>query len=314
MSRPQKITIGTRGSALALVQANWVRDRLLGVHSDLEVELCIIKTKGDKILDVPLAKVGGKGLFVKEIEDAMLEGRIDLAVHSMKDVPTDLPEKLFIAVVPERQDFRDVLITRGGHGLELLPAGARVGTSSLRRQAQLKRLRPDLDLVNLRGNLDTRIRKLVSEDLGAIVVAAAGLARMNLLDKVSQFLEPEVMVPAIAQGALGLEARLGDQRVLERISFLHDRSSAVCVSAERSFLKRMEGGCQVPLGALARLSGDHLTLTGLVADPEGSRYFRDTLEGPARDAESLGQTLADELLNRGGRAIMDELNNAQNEL
>lgn len=307
MSRLQKITIGTRGSALALVQANWVRDHLLKRHARLEVELCIIKTKGDKILDVPLAKVGGKGLFVKEIEDAMLEGRVDLAVHSMKDVPTELPEGLFIAVVPERQDVRDVLITRGGGGLDLLPTGARVGTSSLRRQAQLKRLRPDLNVVTLRGNLDTRIKKLVSENLEAIVVAAAGLARMNLLDRASQFLEPEIMVPAIAQGALGLEARLGDQRVLERISFLHDEPSAVCVAAERAFLKRMEGGCQVPLGALARLAGDRLTLTGLVADPEGRRCFRDTREGPVRDAEILGLGLADDLLDRGGRAIMDEL-------
>ncbi len=303
----QKLIIGTRGSALAITQAVWIKDRLMERHPDLDVELMKIKTKGDKILDVPLAKVGGKGLFVKEIEDALLDGRADLAVHSMKDVPVELPPGLEIAVVPEREDYRDVLIARNGGALDSLPTGARVGTSSLRRRSQLLRRRPDLDVVSLRGNLDTRLRKLTSEGFDAIVVAAAGLSRMNLNSKDQQFLSPDIMVPAIGQGALGLEVRADDKAVKERIALLHHETTARCVAAERAFLKKMEGGCQVPLGALALLSGGRISLTGMVADPEGQRFYRDSIEGDVAEAEEIGTSLAEDLLARGGREIMAEL-------
>jgi hydroxymethylbilane synthase len=305
----QRIIIGTRGSALALVQARWVAAQLMNRHPELQVELNIIKTKGDKILDVPLAKVGGKGLFVKEIEDALLGGRADIAVHSMKDVPTVLPGGLFIAASPPREDYRDALITRTGGDFETLPPRARVGTSSLRRQAQLKHHRPDLRIFSLRGNIDTRLKKLETENLEAIVLAAAGLSRMNMTDRISQYFDPDIMLPAIAQGALGIEARINDDRVLSRIAFLHHQPTAVCVAAERAFLERMEGGCQVPLGALARLSPNErsLTLTGLVADPDGKRFLKDHRETRPDHAARTGRELADALLARGGAEIMAEL-------
>ncbi len=290
-----------------MVQANWVKDRLEERHPGLTVGLEIIKTKGDKILDVPLAKVGGKGLFVKEIEDALLEGRVDLAVHSMKDVPTVLPDGLFIAALPEREDCRDALITRSGGGLDSLPQGARVGTSSLRRQAQLLRLRPDLEILSLRGNLDTRLRKLDEENLDAIVLAAAGLKRMNLSGRASQFLEPEVMLPAIAQGALGIEARRDDREVLDLLSFIHHEPTAVCIDAERAFLITMEGGCQVPLAALARLEGGQVRLTGMVSDVQGKRCFLDTVTVPAEQAGQAGRDLARDLLGRGGAEVLAEV-------
>lgn len=307
MSR-RKLTIATRGSALALKQANWVKDKLQEEHSGLEVDLIIIKTKGDKILDVPLAKVGGKGLFVKEIEDAILDGRADLAVHSMKDVPTELPDGLFIAVTPEREDYRDALITVSGKGFKDLPENARIGTSSLRRQAQLKRLRPDFQIVSLRGNIDTRLKKLTTENMDAIVLASAGLNRMGMSDRISRLIEPETMIPAIAQGALGIEARKNDLEILDILAFLNHEKTALCVSAERAFLKTMEGGCQVPLGALARLDDGRLTLNGFVADPDGVRFFSDSVEGDEKNAKHIGASLAESLLGRGGREIMKELN------
>ena len=286
--RPDRIVIGTRGSALAVTQATWVADRLKERYDGLTVELLTIKTKGDKILDVPLAKVGGKGLFVKEIEDALLSGRADLAVHSMKDVPTELPTGLAIEVIPEREDCRDVLVSRSGADLEHLPPGAKVGTSSLRRQAQLLLLRPDLEIVSLRGNLDTRLRKLNDDRLDAIVVAAAGLIRMNLIHRATEFLDPGRFLPAIAQGALGIEVNTGNRSVLSAVEFLNHDPTAWCVSAERAFLKRMEGGCQVPLAALASLSGPELTLTGLVADTRGKRCYTDTLRAPVDRGRKAG--------------------------
>ena len=303
----QKIVIGTRGSALALTQAKWVGSRLMERHTDLDVVLEIIKTKGDKILDVPLAKVGGKGLFVKEIEDALSDGRVDLAVHSMKDVPSEQPEGLFIAVIPKREDHRDALVSRQKIPFSQLPQGARVGTSSLRRQSQLLKARPDLRVETLRGNLDTRLKKLESEKLDAIIVAAAGLKRMGLFDRATEFLSAEIMVPAVGQGALGLEVRDGDPDLLERISFLYHRPSALCVGAERAFLNKMGGGCQVPLGALARLDGDRLHMTAMVASPDGTRFFREAREARAAEAEKIGRELADELLARGGREILAEV-------
>jgi hydroxymethylbilane synthase len=302
----RKITIGTRGSQLALTQSNWVADQLRSAHPGLDVDLQIIKTKGDKILDVPLAKVGGKGLFVKEIEDALLDGRADIAVHSMKDVPTELPEGLFIACVPEREDVRDALISRTGAGLDDLPSGATVGTSSLRRRSQLLYARPDLNVVSLRGNLDTRIKKLETENLDAIVVAAAGLRRMGLVDRASQFIPPDLMVPAIGQGALGIEARQDDSETLALLRILHHPPTAVCVAAERAFLATMEGGCQVPLAALCTLSDDRVNVAGLVADPDGVRYFRGQHQGAAENSAEIGRALAQDLLDQGGRAVLEE--------
>jgi hydroxymethylbilane synthase len=302
----RKITIGTRGSQLALTQSNWVADQLRSAHPGLDVDLQIIKTKGDKILDVPLAKVGGKGLFVKEIEDALLDGRADIAVHSMKDVPTELPEGLFIACVPKREDVRDALISRTGAGLDDLPSGATVGTSSLRRRSQLLYARPDLNVVSLRGNLDTRIKKLETENLDAIVVAAAGLRRMGLADRASQFIPPDLMVPAIGQGALGIEARQDDSETLALLRILHHPPTAVCVAAERAFLATMEGGCQVPLAALCTLSDDRVNVAGLVADPDGVRYFRGQHQGAAENSAEIGRALAQDLLDQGGRAVLEE--------
>ncbi|MBW2062436.1 MAG: hydroxymethylbilane synthase [Deltaproteobacteria bacterium] len=300
------IKIATRGSALALVQANWVKSRLESQYPDLAVELEIIKTRGDRILDVSLAKIGGKGLFVKEIEEALMDGRADLAVHSMKDVPTELPAPLVMAAVTAREDFRDVLITRQQVGLDDLPRHARIGTSSLRRQAQLLHLRPDLTMAPLRGNVETRLKKLESENLDAVILAAAGLIRMNLIHRITQFLEPDFMLPAVGQGALGLEVRARDEALRQRISFLNHEPTAVCVKAERAFLRRLEGGCQVPVAALGLFEGKWMRLTGLVADAEGRRYFRHALTAEVSEAESLGQRLAQALLDRGAGEILAE--------
>jgi len=303
----QRIKIATRGSALALIQANRVKTNLEKQHPDLKIDLEIIKTKGDIILDVSLAKVGGKGLFVKEIEEALLDGRADLAVHSMKDVPIEIPSGLIMAAVAEREDFRDALIAKECSGLNDLPRHARVGTSSLRRQAQLLHLRPDLDIVPIRGNVDTRLKKLESENLNAIVLAAAGLNRMNLAGEVTQLLEPDIMLPAIGQGALGLETRIEDHAVREKIAFLNHEITGVCVKAERSFLRRLEGGCQVPIAALGSLEGERIHLTGLVADPEGRRYFRHSLTAEAGEAKALGITLAEALLEQGAGEVLAEV-------
>lgn len=301
------IKIGTRGSALALVQANWVKDKLSKQFPDLTIELEIIETTGDKILDVPLANVGGKGLFVKEIEEAVLDGRAHLAVHSIKDVPAEFPEGLGIVAVAEREDFRDVLVSRDGLKLDELPSGARIGTSSLRRRAQLLNRRPDLKIESIRGNVETRLSKIVTENLDGVILAAAGLNRLGLAHKITQHLEPGVMLPAIGQGALGLETRMDDKVVLDIISFLDHRDTAVCVKAERAFLERLEGGCQVPIAALGVLKKDRLQLTGLVADPDGRKCLRDRLEAEPEEAEELGKSLAEELLDRGADKILSSI-------
>lgn len=303
------IRIGTRGSLLALKQSEMVKGTLEGLWPGLQVELEIIKTTGDKIVDVPLAKVGGKGLFVKEIEDALLAHAVDLAVHSMKDVPSVLPDGLEVGIVPRREDPRDVLVTRKGEGLHDLPQGARVGSSSLRRAAQLKRLRPDLEILNLRGNLDTRLRKLGEGAFDAIVLAAAGLHRMGWQDRITVYLDPEEFVPAIGQGALGLETRTEDEEVRRLLSPLHDPDTASAVESERSFLKELEGGCQVPIGGYARLKGESVELSGLVASLDGREIFRGTRSAPRAQARLLGKTLAQELLKSGARRILDELYN-----
>ena len=306
MNEQTQLRIGTRGSALALWQAEWVKAQLLAAHEELAVELLVIKTTGDKILDVPLAKVGGKGLFVKEIEEALLEGKADLAVHSVKDMPAELPEGLHLAVMPPREDPRDALISRNGAGLEALPHGARVGTSSLRRAAQLLHLRPDLRIETLRGNVDTRLRKLESEGFDAIVLAAAGLKRMELNHVVSEYLEPERMLPAVGQGALGIETRTGDAFTNEVVASLAHPQTMTTVRAERAFLKRLEGGCQVPIGAHATMEGETLILTGMVADLEGVRLIRKELRGDAQQPEVVGERLAEVILESGGAEILAE--------
>ncbi len=303
----EKIKVGTRGSKLALAQTNWVIGKIRERYPTLEIETVIIKTKGDKITDVPLAKVGGKGLFVKEIEEALLRQEIDLAVHSMKDVPTELPEGLEIAIVPERESPYDVLISGNGKSLFDLEPGRKVGTSSLRRSAQIKAKRPDLKVENLRGNLDTRLRKLKEGLYDAIVVAEAGLLRLGLGNIPRQRLTPEVMLPAIGQGALAIEVRSEDEELKEALSFLHHPQTAVCVRAERAFLAALGGGCQVPLAAHATLEGETLRLEALIADPSGEAMFRGSLEGAVREAERLGQHLAEELLEKGGRRILEEV-------
>jgi len=304
------VVIGTRGSKLALWQAEWVRAALGQRFPGVDFELAIIKTEGDKILDVPLAKVGGKGLFVKEIEEALLQGRADLAVHSMKDMPSEVPARLAIGAVPERESPADALIARNGLTLGEIPAGGVVGTSSLRRAAQLRHLRPDLEIVPLRGNVETRVRKLESETLAAVVLAAAGLKRLGLEHRVSEYLNEERMLPAVGQGALCIEVREGDARIGPMVAALDHPATRTVVSGERAFLKRLQGGCQVPIAGHGRLDGAQFTLTGLVADLDGSTVIKHRLEGPAAAAERIGIELAETLLDRGAEEILRNLSDA----
>jgi hydroxymethylbilane synthase len=305
----RKLVIATRGSKLALWQARHIQSRLLEFGCP-KVDLLPLKTTGDKIQDVPLAKVGGKGLFVKEIEEAMLDGRADLAVHSMKDVPTEQPAGLVLGVVPERELPSDSLLSVHHDSLKQLPQGATVGTSSLRRQAQLLILRPDLCIESLRGNVDTRLRKLLEGQFEAIVMATAGLKRLGLAAPKQSVLGPPDFLPAIGQGALGIEYRADDAELAAFLAPLNHHASSVCVAAERGFLAGLEGGCQVPIAGYATLAGDTVTLEGLVADCEGRRVIRRGRSGPASSARELGLGLAAEVLAGGGKAILDELYNA----
>jgi hydroxymethylbilane synthase len=292
---------------LALTQSQWVAARIREQHPDAVVELVIIKTKGDIMQDVSLVQIGGKGLFIKEIEEALLRGDVDIAVHSMKDVPAELPEELEIAVTPPREDPRDVLISRNNRKLEEMPHGARIGTCSLRRGFQLRNRMPDLDIVPLRGNLDTRIRKLGTEDLAGVIVAAAGMRRMGWVAKISQFIPVEVMLPAVGQGVLGIETRRGDPSVLDAIAFLHDPVTWCEVGAERAFLQRLGGGCQLPIAAFAKKTGEEIAIGGLVGSVDGRVMIRHDMKGPASDFEVLGRELADHILAQGGRAILDQV-------
>jgi hydroxymethylbilane synthase len=309
MSNPHnrdEIRLGTRASLLALSQANWVKSRLEETHAGMKVDLVHIKTTGDK-LDVPLFEMGGKGLFVKEIEDALLRGAVDLAVHSAKDLPAFIPEGLALMAFPEREDPRDVLISRDGRRWSGIPAGGRVGTGSLRRKAQLVHLRPDLEIIPMRGNLDTRIKKLSTLKLDAIVLAAAGLRRLNWGDQISDYFEPEVLLPAIGQGVLAIEGRLGDERINRLVAPLNHIPTEASLMAERAFLRGLEGGCQVPIAGFARLESGRLSLTGLVAGVEGHRVIRGRVEGPAAKSEELGKQLAEELLAQGAGNILREV-------
>ncbi|MFH1674233.1 MAG: hydroxymethylbilane synthase [Pseudomonadota bacterium] len=307
MTLKRKIYIGTRSSALAIWQAEWVRDRLLASYPDLSIELVRIKTKGDKILDVPLAMVGGKGLFVKEIEEALLGKRIDLAVHSMKDMPAEIPTGLCIGAVPERETPWDVLISKDRITFKEMPEGAAIGTSSLRRGSQLKHIRPDIRLESLRGNLDTRIRKLETEDLDAIILAAAGVKRLGMEDRITEYLTEDIMLPAIGQGALGIEIREDNDFIREIVGGLNHPESKTVVFGERAFLNRLEGGCQIPIAAFGKINGREFELTGLVAEVDGSKVIRQSITGPPEESEALGVTLAERLLDAGAGEILAKI-------
>lgn len=303
----KKITIATRGSKLALWQAEHVKEQLLKRHGGLEIDLLVLKTKGDIILDVPLAKVGGKGLFVKEIEEALLDGRADLAVHSMKDVPMELPAGLTLGVVPPREDPSDILLSLAYGSIEELPENATVGTSSLRRQAQILALRPDLKVASLRGNVETRLRKLAEGQFAAIIMAAAGMKRLGLKTPKEKILDPAVFLPASGQGALGIEYAEARRDVADLLAFLDDPASRARVRAERAFLAALEGGCQTPIAAHATLRADGLFLDGLVADLTGTRIIRRQRLAPADRAAELGRELAEEVKAAGGAEILEEL-------
>jgi hydroxymethylbilane synthase len=324
--KKKKIIIGTRSSKLALWQAEFVKAELNRLYPDIEIELNKIKTTGDKILDVPLAQVGGKGLFVKEIEEALLGGKADIAVHSMKDVPTEFPEGLHLAVICEREDPRDAFISQMQNekckmkNFKSIPKGAKIGTSSLRRACQLLSLRPDLKIEQLRGNLETRLRKLDEGRFDAIILAAAGVKRLGLEKRITEILPFEISLPAIGQGAVGIECRIDDDFINKVIAPLNHLETAVCVKAERAFLKKLEGGCQVPIAAYARIGQrarsagqktniypSSLVLDGLVGSITGDRIIKGHIEGKTVDAEHLGVALAEDVLSQGAKEILDEV-------
>ena len=301
------IKIGTRASKLAIAQAQWVKSRITENYPDITVNVITITTKGDRIINKPLSTIGGKGLFVKEIETSLMKGDIDVAVHSLKDVPAELPDALCIGIFPEREDPHDVMLSKDNIQLKDLPKGSCIGTSSLRRAAQILHHRSDLKIVPLRGNLDTRIRKLHSTDIQAIVVAAAGLKRIGLGDTITQPLSFDYMVPAIGQGALGLEFRIDDEKTLDRLRFLDHYTTRVAVEAERSFLMELQGGCQVPIAGFAQLKDASLVLDGLVADLDGDTIVRDTVIGLPENAKELGARLANMLLDKGAGKILKKI-------
>jgi hydroxymethylbilane synthase len=300
----QRIRIATRKSPLALWQAEHVRDRLMYAHPGLEVELIGMSTQGDRMLDTPLAKVGGKGLFVKELEQSLLDGRADLAVHSMKDVPVELPPGLHLPVILVREESRDAYVSNKYIYFNDLPEHARLGTSSLRRQLQLQARRPDLEILSLRGNVGTRLKRLDDGDYDAIILAGAGLIRLGLADRITETLGVEVCLPAIGQGAIGIECRADDPAVNALVAVLDDPDTHTCVLAERALNTRLEGGCQVPIAAHAVLERGNIRLDALVGRPDGSEIIRGHTSGPGRDAEALGIALAEDLLARGADAVL----------
>lgn len=303
----ETLRIATRKSALALWQAEYVKAQLEKFHPNLVVELVPMTTKGDIILDTPLAKVGGKGLFVKELEVAMLEGRADIAVHSMKDVPVEFPEGLGLSVICPREDPRDAFVSNTHQALSDLPEGAIVGTSSLRRQCQLKAMRPDLEIRDLRGNVNTRLQKLDNGEYDAIILAAAGLLRLEMPNRIAQFIEPEVMLPANGQGAVGIECRLNDERVVSLLAPLEDKTTRIRVLAERAMNRKLQGGCQVPIGSYATIDNQQLFLHGLVGSIDGNNILRADISGSIEQAEVLGEQLADQLLALGADKILKQV-------
>jgi hydroxymethylbilane synthase len=305
------LRVGTRGSTLALWQARYVADHLKRLHG-IEAELILVRTSGDRLQSAPADKVneqigsetGRKGLFIKELEEALLAGTIDLAVHSMKDVPTETPPGLTLAAITRREDPRDCLISRHGSTLKILPNGARVGTSSLRRQAQLRHHRPDLDVVDLRGNVDTRLKKLEGGEFDSVVLAVAGVSRLGLAHKITEVLDEDVMLPAVGQGALGIETRADDRPTFERVTTLTDTETSACVTAERALLEALQGGCQVPLGALGSLRGGELHLDAAVFSAAGSEYVRCSENGPPEQAREIGLRLAAALIESGAEKLL----------
>jgi len=299
------IKVGTRGSKLALTQTNYVVEALKKAAPETEAEICVIKTSGDIMQDVSLAQIGGQGVFVKEIEEALLAGNIDLAVHSMKDVPGETPEGLTFAALMPREDARDVLVSRGNVKMEFMPKGAKIGTGSLRRAAQIKAMLPDINIFPLRGNIDTRLKKIETENLTGVILAAAGMKRMGYLEKITQYLPIELMLPAVGQGALGLQTRKGDTELAELCGKLNHPQTFAEVSAERSYLRALGGGCRLPIAAYGLLEGKRLTLEGLIAAPNGSEVIRDKVWGEIGAAEELGKRLADLILEKGGRRLLE---------
>ncbi len=301
------LRIATRESPLALWQAEYVKSRLEAAHPGIRVELLPMTTRGDQILDSPLSRVGGKGLFIKELEVALLEGRADIAVHSMKDVPMEFPEGLGLAVICEREDCRDAFVSNTHPSLDKLPTGSIVGSSSLRRQCQLHAVRPDLVIRDLRGNVNTRLRKLDAGEYDAIILASAGLIRLGMPERIRQHLSPEVSLPAGGQGAVGIETRLADTTTNELLIPLHHEPTALCVGAERAMNRRLQGGCQVPIAALGLITGDELHLRGLVGTVDGKRVLRAEISGNKHLGEELGDILAEDLLRQGAAAILEAL-------
>ncbi len=308
-SSRSELIIGTRGSKLALWQSNYIKG-MLEELTGLPVSLKIIKTTGDKILDVPLAKVGGKGLFTKEIEVELEAGTVDLAVHSMKDVPTELPEGLFIAAMPERVDPRDAMVSGAGYDLDHLPMGARLGTSSLRRRSQVVALRPDLEIVDVRGNLDTRMRKAEEGELDAVILASAGITRMGWADRITHYIPTTQMVSAVGQGAIGIEIREDDEFMRHVMEQIGHPETMECVTAERVVMRRLEGGCQVPIGAYARFEDDTLTMDAMVGSVDGKRIVRQQMCGDAGEPVALGEAMVERLLALGAHAILEEIRGA----
>ncbi|MDG2948523.1 hydroxymethylbilane synthase [Bisgaard Taxon 10/6] len=307
--RQEKLKIATRQSPLALWQANFVKDRLTEIYPDLTVELVPMVTKGDVILDTPLAKIGGKGLFVKELENALLNGEADIAVHSMKDVPMEFPAGLGLSVICKREDPRDAFVSNRYRSLHELPPGAIVGTSSLRRQCQLKTLRPDLKVQSLRGNVGTRLSKLDKGDYDAVILASAGLIRLGMRERIASFIETEISLPAAGQGAVGIECRTGDERVQKLLAPLADAETTACVLAERAMNNRLQGGCQVPIGGYAVLNGDELHLRALVGALDGSKIIRAEGKSAVKNAEVLGVRIAEQLLAQGADKILADVYN-----
>jgi hydroxymethylbilane synthase len=302
------IKIGTRGSKLALWQTNWVKQQIQQGFPELNVEIVTIKTTGDMIVDRPLAAVGGKGLFVKEIEKALMESSIDIAVHSMKDMPGDMPDGLVIGAVPERENPFDVLISKDDLSLDQLPKGAKVGTSSLRRGSQIKHARPDLEIASIRGNLDTRLKKLASGEFDATLLAAAGLHRLGMKEKISQYLDEEIMLPAVGQGALCIQSRDGDKEIAPVLAYLNHPETNTVVTAERAFLKRLNGSCHIPVACFGRLENDQVILTGVVASENGETIIKEVVTGTPDNVVKTGIDLAETLLSRGADKILENLN------
>ena len=305
----RELVIGTRGSKLALWQSEYIKAKIEAL-TGLPVTLKIIKTTGDKILDVPLAKVGGKGLFTKELEVELMAGAVDLCVHSMKDVPTELPDGLVIAAMPERVDPRDVLVSGAGYDLTTLPEGGRVGTSSLRRVAQVRALRPDVEIVDVRGNLDTRMRKAEDGEVDAVILAAAGITRMGWAERITSYIPTTQMVSAVGQGAIGIEIREDDEFMLHVMERIGHPETMECVTAERVVMRRLEGGCQVPIGAYARYEDDTLTMDAVVGSVDGTHIVREQLCGDAGQPEALGEAMVERLLALGAGQILAGIRDA----